>query len=144
MAKRESLGPANVKVPSDLPLSMDLSLRLKTALGHALKKTALNGKEVAAQMSALLGEAITSDQLYAWTAASKPKHQIKALQLIAFIRVTGQAWVLQVLIDEDGLAVLDKRDARLAEIGRLALQRRAIDDQLRKLGHSLDGEPGDA
>lgn len=117
--------------PSDQG-SLNIELRLRQALSEALKKTPLSVHQVAGEMSHLLGETITADMIYAWTAESKTKHQIWAGRLPAFCRVTGDRRPLEILAEATGLYTLPGPEALRAEIQRFAEEERWARAEKRK------------
>jgi hypothetical protein len=121
----------------------DLSLRIKTAMGRALKECPLNAYEIAARMSEMTGREITADALYAYTAASKPEHEISLLRFIAFVRATGATWLWDLLVEDDGLIVLADREAHLAQLGLLRQEKQKLDDQIRAIERDLRHSPVD-
>ena len=56
--------------------AVDLSLRIKTAMGRALKECPDSAAVLAARMTEITGREISADALYAYTAPSKPEHDI--------------------------------------------------------------------
>lgn len=130
-----------VRRPVERVRPVDLSLRIKTALGQALKECPLAASEVAAAMSEMLGQAITTDTLYTYTAASKPDHQIPLLRFVAFVRVTRAWWLWDLLVEDDGLVVMEGREARLAELGLLEQERAKLERRLRELKTELRNSP---
>jgi hypothetical protein len=136
---RATLYPVRERV--ERPRALDLSLSIKTELGRALKECPLNAFEVAAKMSELLCSDITRDALYSYTAPSKPEHEISLLRFIAFVRVTGATWLWDVLVEPDGLLVVEGREAHLARLGHLEQERQQIDAEIGQIKRELKAEP---
>ncbi len=65
-----------VRRPAERYRPVDLSLRIKTALGQALKECPDSAAVVAARMTEISGREVSTDMLYAYTAPSKPEHDI--------------------------------------------------------------------
>lgn len=120
---------------------VDLGLKIKSALGDALKRSPDSAPVIAARIAELTGRDLTVDMLYAYTAASKPEHQIKLVDFVAFIRATGQTWLWDVVVEDDGLVVLEGREAKLAQAGFLQQQKARIDEQLDALTDELSADP---
>lgn len=112
--------------------SLNIELRLRRALSEAIKASPLGIHQIAGEMSHLLGETITADMLYTWTAESKTKHQIWAGRLPAFCRVTGDRRPLEIIAEMAGLFTLPGPEALRAEIQRLDEQAREIRAEKRK------------
>lgn len=106
--------------------SMDIADRLKRALSSALKETPLSVHQVAGEMSHLLGETITADMIYSWTADSKSQHQIWGSRLPAFCRATGSHHPIMILAEACGVYCLPGAEALRSEIHRLVEQERTI------------------
>jgi len=117
--------------PSDQG-SLNIELRMRQALSEALKQCRLSAHQIAGEMSHLLGETVTADMLYTWTAESKTKHQIWGARLPAFCRVTGDRRPLEILAEATGLFTLPGPEALRAEIQRLDEQAKEIRAEKRK------------
>lgn len=122
--------------------SPDLSLRIKTAMGQALKDCPDNASVVAARMSEMLGREISADALYACTAPSKPEHEISLIRFVAFARATGAPWLWDVLVEDEGLIVIAGEDANFAQLGVLRQRRAQLEDMIRTLERDLKARPG--
>lgn len=130
-----------VRRPLDGPRPVDLSLRVKTGMSRALKESADSAPIIAARMSEILGREISTDMLYAYTAASKPEHDIGVVKFVAFVRATGALWLWDELVADDGLTVLQGREARLAQLGHLKQEAARIKDAERAIERELRAEP---
>ncbi len=121
--------------------AVDLSLRIKTAMGVALKECPDSAAIVAARMTELSGREISADALYAYTAPSKPEHDMGITRFIAFVRATGATWLWDELLRDDGLLVLEGEEAKLAERGHLEQERRKLEKQIKALDRDLGAAP---
>lgn len=130
-----------VRRPVEHIRPVDLSLRIKTAMGEALKKSPKNAFAVAAEISAMTGRELTADALYAYTAPTKPEHDIGLTRFVAFVRATGANWLWGVLVEDDGLIVLEGREAHLAQLGLLQQERARLDEQISTLRTELKHAP---
>lgn len=130
-----------VRRPVDGARPVDLGLKIKSAMGEALKRSPDSAQMIAARISELTGRELSADMLYAYTAASKPEHQVRLVDFVAFIRATGATWLWDVAVEDDGLVVLEGREAKLAQAGYLQQQRARIDEQLSALQHELTADP---
>lgn len=122
--------------------SPDLSLRIKTAMGQALKDCPEPATVVAARMSDLLGREITADALYTYTAPSKADHEISLIRFVAFVRAVEAPWLWDVLVEDEGLVVIAGEDANFAQLGALRQRRTQLDDMIRSLERDLKARPG--
>lgn len=138
-AHAERLFPVRERSAQVRPL--DLSLRIKTALGQALKECPDPAAVVAARMSEIIGREITADALYAYTAPSKADHQISVLLFIAFARATSAPWLFDVLVEDEGLVVFEQEAARMARLGLLHRHRGELEAHIRALEEELAARP---
>ncbi len=97
---------------------------LKAALRTAMKNSPLSRFEIAGQMSHLLNESISKEQLDSWTRESdaqngRPERHIPAEYLPAFCAVVHNNEPLMVMGRAAGVFVLPGPEALRAEIQRL-------------------------
>jgi hypothetical protein len=131
-----------VRRPADTGLAVDLPLRIKTAMGQALKECPDNAGIVAARMSEMVpDQPITTAALYTYTAPSKPEHDMGIMRFVAFVRATRAFWLWDLLVQEDGLVVMEGREAHLATLGLLRQQRQQVDEAIRTIERDLKAEP---
>ncbi|MCO5083044.1 MAG: hypothetical protein M9955_17090 [Rhizobiaceae bacterium] len=130
-----------VRRPADACRPLDVSLRIKTALGRALKECPDSANVIAARMSDILGREQSVDMLYAYTAPSKPEHDIPVTRLIAFVRATGATWLYDEIVQDEGLIVMGGREAELAQLGLLRQESQAIQDHIKQIEKKLKIEP---
>lgn len=131
-----------VRRPVETSRPVDV-LRIKTAMGEALKAHPESAEIVAARIAALTGRPLTTWALYSYTAPSRDDHDIGLTRFVAFVRVTGAYWLWDMLVEDDGLTVLQGREAKLAQLGHLQQQKQQIDDAVRNLKRELGHEPVD-
>lgn len=117
------------------------TLAIKMALGEALKAHPESADIVAAKIAEMTGRSLTAFALYSYTAPSKDDHDIGLSRFVAFVRVTGAYWLWDMLVEDDGLTVLQGREAKLAQLGHLEQQHRQLTDDLRKLKRELGNAP---
>jgi hypothetical protein len=120
---------------------VDLGLKIKSALGEALKRSPESAQVIAARITELTGRDLSAATLYKYTQASDPDHQITLINFVAFVRATGQTWLWDVAVEDDGLVVLEGREAKLAQAGFLQQQKARIDYQLNTLTIELSADP---
>lgn len=96
-----------------------IEAQLRRALSEAIKGCSLSIHQVAGEMSHLLGETITAEMIYSWTAESKTHHQIWGSRLPAFCRVTGARRPMEIVAEAAGLFTLPGPEALRAEIQKL-------------------------
>jgi hypothetical protein len=129
-----------VRLPVEKHRPLDLNLRIKTLLGQALRECADSAAVIAARMTEL-GCEITADALYAYTAPSKPDHDIGIARLKAFVRATGATWFWGALLEDDGLVVLEGREAHFAQLGAMEQEQARLATEIRRMKRNLDRQP---
>lgn len=130
-----------VRRPVETVRPVDLSLRIKTAMGRALKESPDSADVIAARISEMTGQRLSGHSLYTYTAPSKADRQISLVEFVAFARVTGALWLWDLLVEDDGLVVLQGREAKLAQLGYLQQQQKALLDEVKSLERELNAEP---
>jgi hypothetical protein len=111
---------------------------LAKAVSAALRDCGRPREELAAEMSAYLGEEVTRNMLDAYASEAREEHVITIPRLKALAHVTGDAQrLLQFLAADFGLIVVDRRyeaainaaliNDKIEELNqRLALEKRAM------------------
>lgn len=112
--------------------SMSIEGPLRMALRAALKGCPLSVHQVAGEMSHLLGEQITAEMIYSWTAESKGFHQIWGSRLPAFCRVTRSWRPLEIIDETAGRFCMPGPEALRAEIQHFSEQERKARAEKRK------------
>lgn len=114
------------EAPSDTPAQGALRILdgLKASLRTAMKNSPLSRYEIAGEMSHLLNESITKEQIDSWTRESdaqngRPERHIPAEYLPAFCKVVQDNEPLLVMGRAAGVFVLPGPEALRAEIQRL-------------------------
>ena len=130
-----------VRRPTDALRPVDLSLRIKTAMGRALKECPDSAAIVAARISEMTGRDLSADALYAYTAPTKPEHDIGVTRFVAFVRATGALWLWDELVRDDGLMVLQEREALFAQAGLLRQEQARISSKLKEIERDLAADP---
>lgn len=121
--------------------SGDLSLRIKTAMHQALMECQDSADVIALRMTEITGRQVTASTLYAYTAASKPEHDMGIARFVAFVRATGASWLWDELLADDGLTVLEGEEAQLAEVGHLRRQKQLVEAALKEAEKGLKHVP---
>lgn len=105
---------------------------LRSSLRSAIKACPLSRHQIAGEMSHLLGEAISKEQIDSWTAESKVDRHIPAEYLPAFCHVTGCNESLVVLCKLLNLFILPSMEVLRAEIQKLDEEHRKIKAKKKK------------
>lgn len=98
--------------------------------------------EVAAAMSAVLGEKVSSQLLYAYAAEAKETHNISAARFMALCLATRRADALDALSQRIGCRVLEGEEFVLAQLGHVRAELKRLRDVERDLSaraRPLDG-----
>ncbi|WP_244273485.1 hypothetical protein [Pseudovibrio sp. POLY-S9] len=107
---------------------MDFSAKLKRAMSDALKECPYSREDVAARMGTILGlPKFSKGMLDKYTSESSEAHQISLLRFKAFVKATGCNWLWQLVVEDDGLTLMQGEEARFAQIG--VLKQKIIKDQ---------------
>jgi hypothetical protein len=108
--------------------------KLSRAMSKALKECPHDRPEIAKRMAVELNQDTFSlSTLNNYTAESNETHDISLIRFKAFVRATGQFWLVDMAFEDDGLTMLVGDEARLAEAALLRQKKREIEDQLKKL-----------
>jgi len=108
--------------------------KIKKAMSQALKECPHDRAEVAKRMATALDRPTFSLALLNnYTAESNETHDISLIAFKAFVRATGQLWLVDHAFEDDGLTVLIGDEARLAEMALLRQKKKELDEQLKKL-----------
>lgn len=110
-----------------------LAGRIARGVAVAMRECALSRDEIAARMSDYLGQPVGVPMLNAYASPSRDDHRIGAVRLIALIHVTGDRRLMELLANEFGWAVIERRYLTLIDIA--AVQER--EDELRQTRKAL-------
>lgn len=119
-----------------------LNERITRAAGAALKdfmartNFATDRKAIAAEMSEYLGERVTENMLNQYASQANLEHAIPAHRLIALAIVTGDARLINALLQDTGLVAVEEKYEPLI---RREIKREQIDKLQREL-NAADGQ----
>lgn len=116
--------------PGEGSLNIEESMRI--AMKEALRNSPRKIHQVAGEMSHLLGETITAEMIYSWTAESKSLHQIWGSRLPAFCKATGSMKPIEIMNRAAGIFSLPGPEALRAEIQHCLEQERKARAERRK------------
>lgn len=100
--------------------------RISRAISAALKECGAERAEIARRMSAFLGETVTTNMLNAYASQAREDHAINLPRFMALLAATGDRRLLQVLAEDLGWAVIEKKHLPLIELA-------AVQDRLSEL-----------
>lgn len=107
-----------VRAPETLPRALDFNRRLATAMSEAIRECGKTRAEIAAEMTEILGyedSEVSVAQLNAYTSAARETHTISVVRTKAFIRATGCVWLWEIVLDGEGLTLLQGEEALHAQ-----------------------------
>jgi hypothetical protein len=118
--------PERVRAPK-------LSNRIAQAISEAIRDSGRSREQIAADMSAYLDERVTVGTLYQYSSEANERNNIPAHRLMALVKATGDARVLNALIEDIGLIAVERRFEPLLrrEVAKeklAAVLRREIED----------------
>lgn len=103
-----------------------IQARVSKAISAALKDSGVDRAEIARRMSGFLGEPVTTNMLNAYASQAREDHAISVPRFMALMAATGDRRLLQLLAEDMGWAVIDKRHLPLIELA-------AVQDKLAEL-----------
>ncbi len=107
--------------------------RLSRAVAQTLRDTTLTRAEIATAMGEYLGEAVPASALDAYASQAKEGYKIPTCRLMALVHVTNDARLLQLLADDFGLAVIERRYLPLIELAAV----REHEDEIHRRADAL-------
>lgn len=110
-----------------------LAASIARAVAATLRDCRLPRDDVAASMSAYLGERVSKHMLDAYASEARQDHPIPVTRLIALTHATGDRRLLQLLADPLGWAVIERRYLPMIELAAVQDQR----DELAKRADAL-------
>lgn len=105
-----------------------MEARIARAVSVALSECGKTRAAIAKEMSAILGEAVSTNMLDAYASVARGQHRIGVGRFVALMQATGDRRLLQLLAATMGWAVVEKRHLKLIEVAQLREQ----EDYLRR------------
>lgn len=150
MRKRDRVDPRQMALSFDAParvtptegLLAGLDAYVAGLVSTIVREDARSQGEVAASMSAILGETVSKDMLYAYAAPAKDTHNISAARFLALVVATKRADALDALVTRIGCRVLEGEEYVLAQLGHVQAEMRrlkALERDLTGRARPLDG-----
>lgn len=84
-------------------------------LAEAMKEDGRSRDEIAAELSAYLGEDISRDSLDAWASEARDKSNVGAYRLIALVKLLNSPEMLNELLTDTPFLVVDRKYRSLIE-----------------------------
>jgi len=120
--------------------SLNVDLRLREAVGQAIKESPLSRYQIAAQMSELLGTEISKTMIDSWTAESREGvNRFPACYLPAFCHVVGSIETMKILADLIGCFVIQGEEALLIRLSKIGSEKEKINKEEKAIKAILQG-----
>jgi hypothetical protein len=114
-----------VQAPATIRRALDFNRSIAMAMSEAIRTCGKTREAICAEMTELLGyddgKEMTLAQLNAYTSAARETHTISLVRFVAFARVTDCTWLWEVVLHDEGLTVLEGKEAHFA---RAAIMRK--------------------
>lgn len=94
--------PEEVKAPT-------LRDRLSRAIGVTLDQAGMSRADIAAGISEWVGTPVSKGMLDCYASQAREQNTITAMRLLALVAVTGDARALNLLLEDAGLIVVDRK-----------------------------------
>jgi hypothetical protein len=122
----EEITPEKFALPEYQPDSKPLTLRIKEAIGEAVKNSGLKRYDIAGRMSEHLGMEITESMLNSYTAESKEGYRMPAEYMPIFCKITQDYTPLDILVAAAGARLVKSDEIFFLEMGRLEQAEKSI------------------
>jgi len=120
--------------------SLNVDLRLREAVGQAIKESPLSRYQIAAHMSELLGTEISKTMIDSWTADSREGvNRFPACYLPAFCHVVGSIEPMKILVDLIGCFVIQGEEALLIRLSKIGSEKEKINKEEKAIKAILQG-----
>lgn len=86
-----------------------ITMRVARAVAEALKTDGRSRAAIAAEMSAYLGDTVTESVLNQYASPSNDRHNIPAHRLLALLVVTGDARLINAVLEDTGLVAVSAK-----------------------------------
>jgi hypothetical protein len=122
----EEIAPEKFALPDYQPESKPLTLRIKEAIGEAIKNSGLKRYDIAGRMGEHLGTEITESMLNSYTAESKEGYRMPAEYMPIFCKITQDYAALEILVAAAGGRLVKSEEIYFLELGRLEQAEKSI------------------
>ena len=103
-----------------------VAARMARAVSVALRDCGKARRQVAAQMSAFLGEDVSPAMIDAYASVARDAHRISLPRFLALIHATGDRRLLHMLAEPMGWAVVERKHLVLIELAAAREQEEAL------------------
>ena len=113
--------------PAELVRGATLAARIARAVSVALAECKRPRDQIAADMSAWLGETVSVDMLNAYASPARAQHKISLPRYLAVIHATGDRRLLELLAEPFDWAVIERKHLPMIELAAAREQKDAMD-----------------
>lgn len=104
--------------------------RTSRAVAAALREAEVDRETIAERMSAYLGEAVSVAVLNKYASQSAGEHDISVARFLALVHATGDARLLQSMLEPLGLAAISEAEQAWIKVGKLVDQQEALERKM--------------
>lgn len=125
-----------VETPRELETALDFNSRVSQAMSRAIREAGERGLDrydIARAMTSILGLDVTVHMINAYTSQSRETHTISLVRFKAFVRATGCLWLWNVVLEGDGVTLLQGEEALLAQAAWAKKRGHALLEEARAL-----------
>ena len=126
-----------VETPRELAPALDFNGQVALAMSQACREAAelrdLSRHCIAERMSRILGTEISKGMIDAYCSQARETHTISLARFKAFVRATGCTWLWSVVLDAEGLTLLQGAEAYLAQAALAEKRGRALLEEAKAL-----------
>ncbi len=125
-----------VETPRELENALDFNAKIAQAMKRACREAAemgLDRFDVARRMSDILGTEVSKGMIDAYCSQARETHTISLARFKAFVRATGCLWLWSVVLEGDGVTLLQGDEARLAQAALARKQSQALAAEAKRL-----------
>lgn len=141
MGKRQRIDPRQMALSFDAPprvvptegLLAGLDRYVAGLVSRIVQDDERSQGEIAAAVSAVLGEDVSGQMLYAYAAEAKDTHNISVARFLALIVATKRSDALDALVTRIGCRVLEGEEFVLAQLGHVRAEKRRLEILEREL-----------
>ncbi|WP_299174386.1 hypothetical protein [uncultured Brevundimonas sp.] len=125
-----------VETPRELENALDFNARVAQAMSRACREAAEAGHDrfaIASRMSDILGTEVTKGMIDAYCSQARETHTISLARFKAFVRASGCLWLWNVVLDGEGVTLMQGEEARHAQASLARKRAAALLEEAKRL-----------
>lgn len=125
-----------VETPRELENALDFNARVAQAISRACDEARDHGDDrfsVARRMSDILGTEVSKGMIDAYCSQARETHTISLARFKALVRATGCLWLWNVVLEGDGLTLLQGDEAIHAQASLARTRAKLLMDEAKRL-----------